>query len=780
MADFIYKKELGYALPVHWIWVLLLSLLAAYLVFRMYANERGPASMRMRIFLASLRTLICVSILLSALNWHVINKKFRRPELILVFDSSISLQHLDEVEDSQQWMGVLKGLDLERPSRLNLMKAHLASSGMRLIENLRDHFELSAFRVGENAEPMELLTTEAFVSQFNAEADQSKIDRRIREILKQSSGKRPIALILFTDGIDSEDPEFEKSIRVSNGLNVPIFVIGLGEKKPAQDLAILDVQVNRRVFLNDLVEFQVAVSADGCEGKTSILQLVDEGSEEVVFEKDFLITSNQYRNYMRFRTRMKKAGNRTYLVRVKPVDGEFDKVNNQQVVQIEVVNEQINVLLAANYPSREFHYLKQFLGRDSKLHPDAPEEFANNRIRLKTFLQQADIQYADVDRHAIKIFPVTKKQLFEYDVVIFCDMKPNWAGNVAGGLGQNELDNLKDFVENRGGGVVFIAGPRFTPQAYSQSPIRDLFPVDIVSLTSPSDPVLSTPFGLRKTMEGKRFLPLELGNEDDLKPLHELEGTFWFASSSKTKPGAKVLAELSYSGKTLPAIVLQNVGNGSVVYQAFPESYRWRYRTNDIYFGRYWSQIIQYLASAKLGGDQGMFLETDRQEYFRQEPILILANVFDPSQMNERLIPIKVRNQSGFEKSLTLRKSNNFDSTYSVIVDDLGAGSYEVFLDDNKLVKTTFEVSGSTRESQRNPINESNLKKLAEKTGGQYLPVSELGNLEGQLPRQPLIESGGEPPWVLWHHWQFACLFGGLILGLCTLEWIVRKRCSML
>ena len=68
------------------------------------------------------------------------------------------------------------------------------------------------------------------------------------------------------------------------------------------------------------------------------------------------------------------------------------------------------------------------------------------------------------------MFPVSREELFGYDVVFFGDVNPSY-------LSRPVLENLVAYVTERGGGLVFIAGPRHTPLAFRGSPLEDLFPM---------------------------------------------------------------------------------------------------------------------------------------------------------------------------------------------------------------------------------------------------------------------------------------------------------------
>lgn len=787
MGEPILIRNFGYSLPVHWSWVVVSCALIGLLVVYFYWRERGQSSTPIRTVLAVFRISLCWMAILAMLNWHVTVKKFQRSELIICFDNSLSLNHLDKLDDSNgALLSQLLDAGFDRPSRINVLKWRFAEIGTDWLESLKSGYSIRSYSFGESENSMDDEPVEKIVEDLELMGQETRIDHFLHRMLKRQNHSKPAAIVLFSDGLDSDDPQFRKTRQLASSLGIPVFPIALGEKEPAKDLEVVDVQANPKVFLNDLVEFRVSIAVNGFAKKNVQLQLIDEEAQEIIAEKEVSVSTNRFRDLIRFRKRMTRKGSRHLTARLLPLAEEFDTSNNQRVVEIEIDDTPIKVLLAANYPGREFHFLKQFLGREAKPHPDTPSEFANNRIELDTFLQQADIEYAAVDRHAIKIFPVTRKQLFEYDVVIFCDLKPNWAGTTAGGLGSNELEHLKEFVEERGGGLIFVPGPKFTPHAYRTSSIASLFPLRLDSIVNPKSNsevagVLDQPFSSRRTPYGKRFLPMELGGDAEAKNYTDFPGTYWFASSSSIKPTAVILAELLFEGKRIPGIVMQKVGAGTVLYHSFPETYRWRYRTSEVYFGRYWSQMIQFLASSKLAaGGQDVFLETDRAEYFRGEQVQVLGVLLDRSTLRKNNLALTVKNQSGFEINSTLKPADDAPEFYSTTLSQLSPGSYEAFLVDNPQVQARFKVLDQSREDDRQPVNEAGLKKLAEDTGGKYLKISELENLLDSLPEKKLIEMGGHPPWIFWNHWEFVCGFGAVFLCLITLEWIIRKRVAML
>src|SRR4029079_12210837 len=168
-----------------------------------------------------------------------------------------------------------------------------------------------------------------------------------------------------------------------------------------------------------------------------------------------------------------------------------------------------------------------------------------------------------------RTFPASREELFEYDVLIFGDVNPSL-------LSPSIMNHIYEIVNSRGGGVVFIAGPRYTPLAYRGTPIADLLPMNIDTVTVPAaDGAIDEALRLRLTPLGQACPMMQLAettaaNErvwsEQLTPLR------WMLSAPDLRPGGRVLAEHPKSrtdhGTALPVITLQFVGAGKVAFHA--------------------------------------------------------------------------------------------------------------------------------------------------------------------------------------------------------------------
>ena len=106
---------------------------------------------------------------------------------------------------------------------------------------------------------------------------------------------------------------------------------------------------------------------------------------------------------------------------------------------------------------------------------------------------------------------------------------------------------------------------------------------------------------------------------DTLKPF------YWTSTGYRKKPSAEVLAvhptklPEGGDGANHPIVLQHFVGSGRVVFFAFDETWRWRWRSGEERFNHFWTQAVRTTARSRVVRIE---LKTDKQTaYRRNEPI---------------------------------------------------------------------------------------------------------------------------------------------------------------
>ncbi len=762
-----------------WSWApwatLLFVLLAVAWVTFIYARESTSTGRAVRALLIAIRLALVAIVVFMLAEFTLSLRRTGLPTVAVLVDDSASMGIQDRYDEKRLQSLVAKRIEsaeLESPDRLGLAKTVLLKKGTNLLESVERRYRLKLYFVSSaaRAEEGNLAAMRKAVEQLQPQGESSRLGAGVRRVLGDLRGSPPAAIILLSDGVNTDGESLEDAARYARQKGVPLFTVGIGSEQPLRDLELADLLVDDVVFVDDVVNFEYKLTGRGLAGKTVEVVLHEKDDNVVLARMKVVIDQDGKPQRLHLPYRPNQVGEFEYVLEVEHLPDEAQPDNNSQLRLISVRKEQIKVLLVQGYPNFEFRYLKHMLERDST-------------IQLKTVLQDADLEYAELDETALRVFPVRREELFDFDVVIFGDVNPTY-------LSTSVMANLHDFVEKKGGGVAFIAGPRHMPLSYGGTPIEPLLPIDLssVSVPDPSQPI-EEGFVPRPTDLGMVSPQMQLGDNaaETARIWADLPPMFWLADVQQVKPAARVLAEhptrLAADGGPLGVFIMQYVGAGKVLFHATDDTWRWRFRVGDVYFARYWVQAVRYLSRSKLlGQDTDVELTADRREYRRGEPVQLRVRFIDERQApvaDDGVTVILEREGQPNQRVKLVRNATNrgiFEGSFNEAVD----GKYHAWVStptlEGQAAGTDFLVVAPPGELERIQMDAGTLKLVADETRGRFYRIRDVDRLPGDLPPGNQVPIETLPPEVLWNRWWLLAAF----LGLITSEWILRKRKGML
>ena len=770
----------AWALDDAWTWpawaTLLLVAGAAGWILVCYLRETGAAGRLYRLALAGLRMTVVALVLFMIASFVLSLNRTGLPYVVVALDDSASMGIADRYHDKELAELVAKRLKqagFDQGTRLNLAKTLLLADDGALLRSIEKRYKLKFYLLSGAARKLDGGADELLEQLKPAEAngETSRLGQGIEEILDDLRGTPPSAIVLLSDGINTEGETLADAARQAGRKGVPLFTVALGSESPARDLELTDLLVDDVVFVNDVVNFEFKLAGAGLEGRQVKVTLREKKQRQPLAEQTVVIAPEGQPQKVRIPYRPTEVGEFDYIVEVEHLPEELQSDNNRQTRRVSVRKEQIKVLLVQSYPSYEFRYLKHLLERDST-------------IQLKTVLQEADLEYAEQDQSALRVFPVRRDELFAYDVLIFGDVNPAF-------LSGSAMQFISDFATEKGGGVVFIAGPRHTPLEYRDSPLAVLFPIDFNGAAGP-DPgqVVNEPYQLLPTDEGLASPAMQLGDtpNETAEIWRKLPPLYWFFEAPTLKPAARVWAKhpvrIGPEGRPLPLIAMHYVGSGKVVFHATDETWRWRYRVGDVFFARYWIQTIRFLSRSKLlGKDRSAELTVDRREYRRGEPVRMRVRFLDDRQAppEDDGVTLVVEHSGDKNRRLTLHRVGGgnrgvFEGTLGNPTD----GEYHVWVAAPSLPgeapAADFRVVAPPGERARLQTDVAELRSAAADTKGRFYTLETAGKIVRDLPAGRQVKTEPLPPVVLWNHW----LLAPLVIGLLVAEWVLRKWGGML
>jgi hypothetical protein len=781
-------------------WLLVFTAVGALVLIAWLYRHEGRASTFSKIVLAGLRMML-VLLAIFMLSEAVLSVgRQGLPNLTIMVDDSASESIVDqyakpEERDALQALAGSAVAATDRPSpgeasqalvgpdgvtRLSIAKGLILKDRARLLRELRGKYRVRIYRVSNSAQPLsevdrpgDLEPAAAKVRALEAAGTQTRLGDGVRQVLTELRGAPPSAIVLFTDGQTTEGEPLSKAAELATRKGVPLYTVGIGSPEPARDLELSELLVDDVVFVDDAVRFQAKLSARGFPGEKVVVRLKerepgssDPKSDKEIETKEVDAPRDGQPERIELTHRPKETGERTFIVEVEPRPRELQVDNNRVERLVTIRKEKLKVLYLDSEPRYEFRYLKNYLERDES-------------IDLNVVLLSSDTEYSEQDRSALPTFPATKEDLFAYDVVIIGDADPGF-------LSQPQMRNLAEFVTEEGGGVLFVAGELFNPLGYRGTPLELLLPVELGDARNPTSVGNSlTSYRPELTMEGRANPIFRLGDNEvaSMQIWNELPELYWYLETPRKKPAAQVLAEhptaTGPEGR-LPLIVYQFLGKGKVMFHAFDDTWRWRFRAGDRYFGRFWVQTIRFMARSRLVGNLQAEIQTDRRRYQRGQPIQLRVRF-----SNQGIVPaggeirIQIERKGQGPRELTLKLAPGSKNVFEGALPQAAEGEYQVRLLPppalDRPVTAEFRVDPPISERERIEMNQSELIRAAAVSGGRFYTPLAADSLVKDLPEPSKVLLDTDPPIPLWNTWPVLALF----LGLITLEWVIRKRKQM-
>ena len=549
------------------------------------------------------------------------------PELVIAFDISGSSD---------------LPVDEQSKSKTRIESATQVLSASR-IETLSRRYQLSYWTLGSRArklaEGVESQTLQA--ARPNANESESRLGDSIAQIVKHQSGRSTAAILMFSDGAVTNGMSLDESGTRAGQQSIPVISVGLGSLRPPPNLSLTNLQVNRRVRVNEPLTVTVDLSAESMSGNTCDLSITDLNTGERIATAALTVSTDDFRKTLNFQVINHTEGARKLAISAVSSAQESHLDDNQVVTQIQVVAGKTRVLIIQDFPGPWFRFLKGTLLR--AVDPQTGER----AFAVHTFLQQAAVDYPKIDPTALQSFP-GNNDLVNYDLIVLGDVAVDSLGR-GKGLTVAQCDALENYVRNLSGNLVFVPGTQHIEQISNQTALARLLPFSENGRPGPltnetmrleftlASEGLGATRGNRKAVGSKSPIGFHLFPFDaDLEMLLVI-AEFWpVPTTTDSVP--------------LPAITLQRIGTGTTVTHFTDELYRLRYRSDIDLFARYWVRLVTELASERLQKqDQLAVIGTDARLYALNETVNVFAEVFDPAMgLQELTIPFRADDRSGW------------------------------------------------------------------------------------------------------------------------------------
>jgi hypothetical protein len=346
---------------------------------------------------------------------------------------------------------------------------------------------------------------------------------------------------------------------------------------------------------------------------------------------------------------------------------------------------------------------------------------------------------------------------------------------------QDQLSLIQEFVSSRGGGFLMLGGKEsFTNGNYGRTPIEELLPV---YLDPPRDAQAGNMYQLQLTRDGwlQPWTRLRTNEQDEEKRLAAMPEFYTVNPVQSVKPGATVLAHVSAlpDGRQLPALVVQQFGNGRSAALLVGDLWRWNLKRSDPSesdLEKSWRQMVRWLvADVPARVDPEVRRKLQDSQGTMEISVRVRDGTFQP--LDNASVSVDVKTPDGKSVALSAAPSEFTAGGYTVTFTPRIPGAYRgevvaVAADGSEIGRREigWATEPATLEFQNLQPNRELLTKLARESGGEVVQLDELPAFVAGLPNRkiPITE-----PWIypLWHQWSVFILAISCLAG----EWGLRR-----
>lgn len=584
------------------------------------------------------------------------------------------------------------------------------------------------------------------------------------------------ALVVVSDGGGNAGPDPATALAVASERGVPVHTLGVGPLRQPPSVGFRDLAAPSRASVGDRFRVNVTLASNAAalaetHTVTVSLRRRDEsgGAGRVVFETDLRVPSEPGGGLAIASAEVEAAEPGEYELRatLSPAGRDADPRDNLLVATVTLVEEPTRVLLVAGGPTRDYRFLRDQLFRDDAFTCDVLLQSAAGAVT-----QDADT--------VLQAPPSDAEGWDAYDTVVAIDV--DWER-----FAEDEIAALAAWVSRGGGGMVFSAGPVFTPSAVRRGlpdALRTLLPVAL------RDDPLAFSVAIEASREARPVRPTPSGRDADfLQPpadqgWDDFDGLYATPLPSDVKPGATVLARLGDRGDESPPLVVEHFyGAGRVAYVAAAETWRLRQATPD-WFVAWHASLLRRVSQGRVRGAaaEGSLL-LDRSRYDLGEAVTLRYVARSPDSARETvslIARIDAADADPEERGLAAVEGQAGVYATTFRASAVGTLAASLTTPAGERLGAEAQVTLPSLEEATVVQDVAQLRSIAEQTGGRYLDLggpgveAALDDLVAATPSlsETTVELG--PPDERFTR-RIANTALGVMAGCLLLEWVLRR-----
>ena len=631
----------------------------------------------------------------------------------------------------------------------------LLDSGV--LKALADRFQVRLYQFGKDE------TRIATSANLKPEAQATRIGDALDQLLAESSSLPLGAVVLLSDGADNTGGVSLDTISAIRRQRIPIHTIGFGRERPDKDVEVTDVVVPAHALPQSKLTAVASLVSYGLNGSKARLSVKDGAkvltSKQIDLKADGLIQSET------LTFDCGSVGPKTLTIGVDPIAGEENVANNQVARLVNVENRKPRILYIEGEPRWEYKFIRRALDDYENIELASMVRTTQNKVyrQLPPSMGEKDLEDG---------FPSKAEELFAYQGIIIGTVE-------AGYFTSTQQALIQEFVDRRGGGVLFLGGrASLTEGGYQNTPLADLVPAAIPAAKGTFHRDFSA---VQLTPAGAQSILCRLDDDPQANAAHwqKMPQVADYQEVGNPKPGATVLLNVIPNGKPpLPLLIVENYGRGRTALFATGGSWRWKMWTDhaDKTHPAFWQQMFRYLVTdtpSQITATPSSPVLSDTQRV--QIAVQVRDKEFKPA--NNAQVQVRFMGPENSSATVSLSPKPLEEGAYvgdwtaekpgTYVAEVLAGRDQESF--GTEVI--TFRREDGVAENFHTSQNRELLEKLSQQTGGRYYKPSEASKLGEEIS----YSEAGITTRETRDLWNMPIIFL-LALAIPACEWLLRRN----
>jgi len=521
--------------------------------------------------------------------------------------------------------------------------------------------------------------------------------------------------------------------------NKPIHIIGVGDKTPLVDIAIVSINAPPVIIQGENVEIEVLLSSFGVENQR--VNVTMNSKEKLLGSKILTLSGEGSIDKIRFMINPKETGEVEYKIQVNALPDEVNILNNKHVLPIQVLKNEYKISIITGAPNFNTSVLKNIFKENNKFEIDH-YYFTKNGYSppLKTFW---DTKYDLIlfDNHPVK------------------ENKEEWSSLLR--------IFAKKLLSQKTSFAIFLGND---VNESSLKPFLNLMDMDI------KKPLiqLGSKYNWKFSKNWETLFPLQNNDFTDAK---QLDHPPLLINTEIDSIHSTVLASFKISDVSIPLIQIAEKNPLRYLVFSSPELNQLYYKAQNSDYKNLTYQMLNTLFSwlMKTGDGKDFYFRTGKDTYQQGEKVTVIGKPIKKSEnSSDALIHIFSEGEKINSKPLAYDTKTGF-YTGKFWASKSGKLDYNIELIYGNKSLIVSEGSILVQESQIELnnvfLNEKILQKLSDVTKGSFYNwtsrLSVLNDINIKSKKENLQRK------IILHNSRLLFL---IIISILTLEWLFRRK----